>query len=58
MSEGHWYGRRAATWAITERTIDPPKFSTATDAWNEWKLALRNLKNGIETERNAAQLSV
>lgn len=41
-SEGAWYGRRAATWATTDNTVDLPKFSEATHAYKRWK-AERNV---------------
>ena len=32
--EGHWYGRRAAEYAVTDRSLDghPP-----TNAWQNWR---------------------
>lgn len=45
MREGHWYGRRAATWAVTDRTIDIPKHAMATNAWKEWKPAPQKIKS-------------
>ena len=42
MREGHWYGRRAATWAVTDSVIDIPKASPATNAWKEWPPISKN----------------
>jgi hypothetical protein len=53
MSEGHWYGRRAATWAVTDQTIDMPKFGPATNNWKCWPRR-QNSELGTHTERKAA----
>lgn len=58
MREGHWYGRRAATWAVTDRTIDVPKFSAASNSWKVWRPTTQYLKVGTEAERKAAYRSV
>ncbi|WDI30546.1 hypothetical protein PUV54_11320 [Hyphococcus flavus] len=54
MRKGHFYGRRAATWAVTDRSIDLPKHAMATNAWREWKPASQKLISGTEAERKAA----
>lgn len=54
MREGHWYGRRAATWAATDRVINVPRHSTATNAWKDWSPTSQNSELGTETERKTA----
>lgn len=67
MRKGHWYGRRAATWAVTDKTIDIPKHEMATNDWKNWpserianaaetpcKCTLGNSFLGTEAERNVA----
>ena len=35
-SPGSWYGRKAATWALTMETLDIPNHQAATNAWKNW----------------------
>ena len=36
-SEGRWYGRKAATWAATDKPVDHPRAAPATNAWKAWR---------------------
>ena len=50
-SEGHWYGRKAATWATTDSTVDVPRASIATNAWKCWSPRSKKTKPRTQTER-------
>ncbi len=36
-SQGHWYERKAATWAATDKPVNHPSAAPATNAWKEWR---------------------
>lgn len=35
-SEGHWYGRKAATWRLTAKVARIPKYVVASNGWKDW----------------------
>lgn len=58
-SPGHWYGRRAATWAVTTETVHLPRAELRPrDDWKRWDGARlqppENSERGTDTERKAA----
>ena len=42
--EGHWYGRKAAEWRVTDR---PYKGSPATNDWRRWKPGMNFKKTEV-----------
>ena len=52
-SKGHWYGRKAATWATTDNVVDVPGASIATNAWKCWFPPSKKTKAGTQAERKA-----
>lgn len=56
---GHWYGRKATTWAVTTQKLDLPRPEIAPrNDWKRWDgTALQpdeNSERGTPAERNAA----
>lgn len=49
ITEGHWYGRKAAEWKVTDR---PYKSSPATNDWRKWKpgMDFKKIEVGSKTE--------
>jgi hypothetical protein len=58
-SPGNWYGRRAATWAVTTEPLHLPRAELrARDDWKRWDgeqlRPLENSEHGTDTARKAA----
>ncbi len=59
-SPGNWYGRKAATWAVTCEKQDLPRPEIqARNTWKHWQCeriadASKNSERGTETARKAA----